>query len=121
MAFQIADDVLDYRGDANMLGKSLGDDLAEGKLTLPIIITLQRGSENGRALLRSVLAKPRAVLPGQFREVMATLEECGALDESLARAESEARAAAAEIAFLPESNAKKWMLELCAYAVRRNA
>ena len=121
VAFQIADDVLDYRGDVNTLGKSLGDDLAEGKLTLPIIITLQRGSEKAKALLRSVLAKPHAVPPGQFREVMATLEECGALDESLARAECEANAAAAEIAFLPESNAKKWMLELCDYAVRRSA
>lgn len=121
VAFQIADDVLDYRGDVNTLGKSLGDDLAEGKLTLPIIITLQRGSEGGKALLRSVLAKPHAVLPSQFREVMDALEGCGALDESLARAESEAAAAAAEIAFLPESNSKKWMLELCAYAVRRDA
>ena len=121
VAFQIADDVLDYRGDVNTLGKSLGDDLAEGKLTLPIIITLQRGSENDKTLLRSVLAKPHAALPGQFREVMAALEACGALDESLARAECEADAAAAEIAFLPESPAKKWMLELCAYAVRRNA
>lgn len=121
VAFQIADDVLDYRGDEGTLGKSLGDDLAEGKLTLPIIITLQRGSEHGKALLRSVLAKPHAVLPGQFRDVMAALEECGALDESLARADCEAHAAAAEIAFLPESNAKQWMLELCAYAVRRDA
>ena len=121
VAFQIADDVLDYRGDVNALGKSLGDDLAEGKLTLPIIITLQRGSEAGKALLRSVLAKPRVVSPSQFRDVMAALEACGALDESLARAECEADAAAAQIAFLPASNAKKWMLELCAYAVRRNA
>ncbi len=121
VAFQIADDVLDYRGDVNTLGKSLGDDLAEGKLTLPIILTLQRGSEHGKTLLRSLLAKPHAVLPEQFHEVMAVLEECGALDESLARAEREASAAAAEIAFLPESQAKKWMLELCAYAVKRNA
>ena len=121
VAFQIADDVLDYRGDAATLGKSLGDDLAEGKLTLPIIITLQRGSEQARALLRSVLSKPHAVLPAQFVEVMTALETCGALDESLARAECEANAAAAEIAFLPASNAKKWMLELCDYAVQRNA
>ncbi len=121
VAFQIADDVLDYRGDVNTLGKSLGDDLAEGKLTLPIIITLQRGTETAKALLRSVLAKPHAVIPAQFLEVMAALEACGALDESLARAECEASAAAAEIAFLPESNAKRWMLELCTYAVRRNA
>ena len=121
VAFQIADDVLDYRGDASSLGKSLGDDLAEGKLTLPIIITLQRGSERGKALVREVIAKPHAVEREQFTQVMAALEECGALDASLARATREADAAAAEIAFLPDSNAKKWMLELCDYAVRRNA
>lgn len=121
VAFQIADDVLDYRGDVNTLGKSLGDDLAEGKLTLPIIIALQRGTENTKTLLRAVLAKPHAVIPGQFRDVMAALEASGALDESLARADCEATAAAAEIAFLPESNGKRWMLELCNYAVRRNA
>jgi octaprenyl-diphosphate synthase len=67
------------------------------------------------------LAKPHAVIPAQFLEVMAALEACGALDESLERAACEANAAATEIAFLPESNAKKWMLELCTYAVRRSA
>lgn len=121
VAFQIADDVLDYRGDASSLGKCLGDDLAEGKLTLPIIITLQRGSEHGKALVREVIAKPHAVEPAQFKQVMDALEECGALDESLERARREAAAAAAELAGLPESTAKKWMLELCYYAIRRNA
>ena len=120
VAFQIADDVLDYRGDVGTLGKSLGDDLAEGKLTLPIIITLQRGSERGKALLRDVLAKPHALEPAQFTQVMAALEECGALDESLRRAQKEAQAAAREIAALPDSEAKRWMLELCSYAVDRN-
>lgn len=121
VAFQIADDVLDYRGDATSLGKCLGDDLAEGKLTLPIIITLQRGSEHGKALVREVIAKPHAVEPAQFSQVMMALEECGALDESLDRARREADAAAAELVNLPESIAKKWMLELCSYAIRRNA
>lgn len=120
VAFQIADDVLDYRGDATSLGKCLGDDLAEGKLTLPIIITLARGSERGKALVREVLAKPHAVEREQFTQVMAALEECGALDESLKRAQMEAQAAASEIADLPESEAKKWMLELCEFAVKRN-
>ena len=120
VAFQIADDVLDYRGDASSLGKSLGDDLAEGKLTLPIIITLQRGSDHGKALVREVIAKPHAVEREQFTQVMAALEECGALDESLKRAQMEAQAAASEIADLPESEAKKWMLELCEFAVKRN-
>jgi octaprenyl-diphosphate synthase len=121
VAFQIADDVLDYRGDVNTLGKSLGDDLAEGKLTLPIIIALQRGSDRAKTLLQAILSKPHAVEPVQFREVMNELESCGALDLSLAKAKLEASAAAAEIAFLPESHAKMWMLELCEYAVKRNA
>ncbi len=120
VAFQIADDVLDYRGDASSLGKSLGDDLAEGKLTLPIIITLQRGSERGKALVREVIAKPHAVEREQFTQVMAALEECGALDASLQRAQEEAQSAAREIASLPETEAKKWMLELCEFAVNRN-
>ena len=121
VAFQIADDVLDYRGDAASLGKSLGDDLAEGKLTLPIIILLQRGSERAKALVREVLAKPHAVEREQFTQVMSALEECGALDESLQRAQKEAQAAAREITDLPDSEAKKWMLELCEYAVKRSA
>lgn len=120
VAFQIADDVLDYRGEASSLGKSLGDDLAEGKLTLPIILALQHGSESGKALVKSVLSKPHAVEPAQFRQVMDVLESCGALDSSLARAEHEAQAAASEIASLSESAAKQWMLELCSYAVKRN-
>ena len=121
VAFQIADDVLDYRGDADTLGKSLGDDLAEGKLTLPIIMALQRGTTAGKALVREVLATPHAIDPKQFRDVLDVLESCGALDDSLERARCEASAAAAEIAHLPATNAKKWMLELCGYAVKRNA
>jgi octaprenyl-diphosphate synthase len=121
VAFQIADDVLDYRGDADMLGKSLGDDLAEGKLTLPIIMALQRGTPDGKTLVREVLATPHAIEPTQFREVLDVLESCGALDDSLEKARSEASAAAAEIAHLPDTIAKKWMLELCGYAVKRNA
>ncbi len=121
VAFQIADDVLDYRGDADTLGKSLGDDLAEGKLTLPIIMALQRSTPDGKALVREVIATPHAIDPAQFRRVLDVLESCGALDESLERACNEASAAAAEITHLPDTVAKKWMLELCGYAVKRNA
>jgi octaprenyl-diphosphate synthase len=121
VAFQIADDVLDYRGDEHVLGKSLGDDLAEGKLTLPIILALSRSSPAERDWLRSIIKNNRMTHEHEhLPRVLALLESCGALDASMAVAEEQARLAAAEIASLPETNAKNWMLELSRYAVRRN-
>lgn len=121
VAFQIADDVLDYRGDEQVLGKSLGDDLAEGKLTLPIILALARSSAHEREWLRSIIQNNRATHEHEhLPKVRALLESCGALDASMAVAAQQSRAAAAEIADLPPTRAKTWMLELCDYAVRRN-
>lgn len=122
VAFQIADDVLDYRGDAESLGKSLGDDLAEGKLTLPIIIALDRGTPETKTMLKQIIAENRVEHHHErLPEVLAALESCGALDASMKRAQDQASAAAQQIAQLPESQAKKWLLELCAFAVKRSA
>ncbi len=122
VAFQIADDVLDYRGDAESLGKSLGDDLAEGKLTLPIIIALERGTPETKAMLKQIIAENRIEHHHErLPEVLAALESCGALDASMKRAEEQSSAAAQQIAHLPESAAKRWMLDLCSYAVNRAA
>ena len=122
VAFQIADDVLDYRGDAESLGKSLGDDLAEGKLTLPIIIALERGTPETKTMLKQIIAENRVEHHHErLPEVLAALESCGALDASMKRAQDQASAAAQQIAQLPESQAKKWLLELCAFAVKRSA
>lgn len=121
VAFQIADDVLDYRGDADVLGKSLGDDLAEGKLTLPIILALKRAPAEERNWLRSIIRDNRVTHEhAHLPKVRALLESCGALDASMALAESHARAAAHEISSLPESNAKRWMLDLCEYSTQRS-
>lgn len=121
VAFQIADDVLDYRGDADVLGKSLGDDLAEGKLTLPIILALKQAAPADRDWLRSIIRDNRVTHEhSHLPKVRALLESCGALDASMAMAERHARAAADEIAYLPESDAKRWMLELCEYATQRS-
>ncbi len=122
VAFQIADDVLDYRGDAESLGKSLGDDLAEGKLTLPIIIALDRGTTETKAMLRQIITENRVEHHHErLPEVLAALESCGALDASMKRAQEQATTAAEQIAHLPDTEAKKWLLELCAYAVKRSA
>jgi octaprenyl-diphosphate synthase len=121
VAFQIADDVLDYRGDAESLGKSLGDDLAEGKLTLPIIIALDRGTADTKAMLRQIIAENRVEHHHErLPEVLAALESCGALDASMKRAQEQATTAAEQIAHLPDTEAKNWLLELCAYAVKRS-
>jgi octaprenyl-diphosphate synthase len=122
VAFQIADDVLDYRGDEHVLGKSLGDDLAEGKLTLPIILALARSSTVEREWLRSIIRSNRTTHQHEhLPKVLALLESCGALDASMSVAEQQARSAAAEIASLPDTKAKNWMLELCDYSTARNA
>lgn len=120
VAFQIADDVLDYRGEANTLGKALGDDLAEGKLTLPIIVALKRADAAGQQLIRDAMSNPHGDDAAHFARVMAVLNGCGALSASLDRAKVEAERAAAELSVLPDGEAKRWMLELCSYSVGRN-
>jgi octaprenyl-diphosphate synthase len=121
VAFQIADDVLDYRGDEHVLGKSLGDDLAEGKLTLPIILALARATPDDREWLRSIIRDNRQTHGHEhLPKVRALLESCGALESSMAAATKHAQSAATELATLPESRAKSWMLALCEYAVNRS-
>jgi octaprenyl-diphosphate synthase len=114
-AFQLVDDVLDYRGD---LGKSLGDDLAEGKPTLPLIYTMRRGSREQAALVRRAIAEGGRA---DFPQVLEAIRACGALDYALAAAQREADAGAAAISVLPESEYKRSLLELASFAVTRSS
>jgi len=116
-AFQLVDDVLDYSGDAAAIGKSLGDDLAEGKPTLPLIRAMRAGSPEQSALVR------RAIVEGgreDFPAVLEAIRATGALDYAREVARGEAQRAQDAVATLPASAPKQSLLELAAFSVTRD-
>jgi len=117
-AFQIIDDVLDYSGDAATIGKSLGDDLAEGKPTLPLIYTMRQGPADAAAVVRESL---EAASRDRFDEVLSAVQSCGALDYARSEAEKAAAAAVAALAPLPEGEYKQALVEVATLSVARNA
>jgi octaprenyl-diphosphate synthase len=117
-AFQLIDDVLDYTGDQAAIGKSLGDDLAEGKPTLPLIRALQVGSPEQVALIRGAVSNGRLA---DFQPVLAALRQIGALDYARSCASAESERAASCLATLPPSTYRELLLELSAFAVTRAA
>ena len=116
-AFQLIDDVLDYSGAEGETGKHLGDDLAEGKPTLPLIHVLTHGTPEQRDCVR------RAIENGgrdDFPAVLAAIHATGALEHTKKQAKAEADRAAATISALPASPYKDSLLELSAFAVARS-
>lgn len=116
-AFQLIDDVLDYSGDATAIGKNVGDDLREGKPTLPLIYLLQHGTSEERAMIRECIEHGNEQ---RFDEVLRAITKSGALDYTRAQARTAARRAEAAIASIPASAFKDSLLQLCAFAVDRN-
>jgi octaprenyl-diphosphate synthase len=115
-AFQLIDDVLDYSGDETAIGKSLGDDLAEGKPTLPLIYTMRAGTgEQADTVRRAIVEGGRA----DFAAVLHAIRGCGALEYARAAAQREAQAAARAIEPLPGSAHKDSLLELTSFSVTR--
>jgi len=116
-AFQLVDDVLDYSGDFHETGKNLGDDLNEGKPTLPLIHVIQRGTPAQAETVR------RAIEHGgrdAFAAVIEAIHAAGALDVARDQARREAAAACDALGAVADSTYKQSLLHLAAFAVERN-
>ena len=115
-AFQLVDDVLDYSADEQQTGKHLGDDLAEGKPTLPLIHAMQRGTPEQAAVVRSAIEQGDV---GKFAEVLQVIHATGALEFTRQQAMREAEAACAAITGLADTTYKRCLLELADFAATR--
>lgn len=116
-AFQLIDDVLDYEGDPTALGKNVGDDLREGKPTLPLLIAMERGNADERALIR------HAIEHGEVQglnEIVAIVRRTGALQATRDAARAEAEQARNALIALPSSIWREALLEFCAQSVDRS-
>ena len=115
-AFQLVDDVLDYSGDQAVIGKNVGDDLAEGKPTLPLIYAIEHGTPEQAERVR------RAIEHGgrdDLSEVIEAIRGTGALDYAREQARREARTACQAVERLPNSTYRDYLLQLADFAVTR--
>ncbi|WPX45629.1 octaprenyl diphosphate synthase [Undibacterium sp. CCC3.4] len=116
-AFQLIDDVLDYSGNADEIGKNVGDDLREGKPTLPLIYLMSNGNAAEKELVRLCIEQGDE---SQFDAILAAITQSGALAYTTAKAETAAASASAAIANLPATPYKDALLALSHFAVHRN-
>ena len=117
-AFQLVDDLLDYDGQTHALGKNVGDDLREGKPTLPLLTAMARAQPAERDLIRHAIAHGEV---SRLAEVVAVVRRTGALDVARDVARREAAEARACLGVLPESVYKNALLELCVRSVERSS
>jgi octaprenyl-diphosphate synthase len=115
-AFQVIDDVLDYEGNAAEMGKNLGDDLREGKATLPLILAMQRGTPDQKALIQQAIETGSV---DQLNQVIAIVRETGALDGSRQAAMAEAQRAVDAAQHLPNGPYKDALVALASQLLER--
>ncbi|MDD9892582.1 MAG: polyprenyl synthetase family protein [Gammaproteobacteria bacterium] len=116
-AYQLIDDVLDYSSNSEEMGKNLGDDLAEGKPTLPLIYVMREGNDEQKALVSNAIEHGGI---DKIDEIRAAIDATGALQYTADRANAESEAAVNALNALPASDYKQAMIELAQFTVSRN-
>jgi octaprenyl-diphosphate synthase len=117
-SFQLVDDLLDYGGATVQLGKDVGDDLREGKPTLPLLVAMERGSTAERDLIRHAIEHGEVA---RLQEIVEIVRHTGAIDATRDAARAEADKAAHSLTVLPPSKYREALLELCVRSVERSS
>ena len=116
-AFQLIDDVLDLSGDSSDIGKNLGDDIAEGKPTLPLLYAMRKGNDTQRTLIRKAIEQGGLE---DFSAIIQAVKDTGALDYVRDVAKNEAELACQAIAHLPSNQYREAMVALAEFSVSRS-
>ena len=116
-AFQIMDDMLDYTADVDELGKNLGDDLAEGKPTLPLIHAMQHGSKQQADFIKETITQGDR---SAYLDILAIIKSTGSLEYTAAFADKEAKKAVDALSILPNSDYKQAMQQLALFSIQRS-
>lgn len=118
-AFQLVDDIMDYTADAKEMGKNVGDDLSEGKPTLPLLYTMEHGTDEQKRLIREAIEHGNGM--ENLEEILSAMQQTGALNYTQKRAEIEADKAINALSILPESDYKQALTDLAHIAANRSA
>ncbi|CAH8207434.1 octaprenyl diphosphate synthase [Vibrio aestuarianus] len=116
-AFQLIDDVMDYTSDGKEMGKNVGDDLAEGKPTLPLLYAMQNGTPEQASMIREAIKKSNGM--ERLDEILAVMKQTGSLEYTTQKAQQEADKAIAELAVITDSDYKQALITLAHMAVNR--
>ena len=119
LAFQLVDDALDYAGDSANLGKAVGDDFREGKITLPVILSFRRGSEDERGVLDADHRRGE-IDDGDLERAVALMKQHKALEATMERARSYGAVAHDALAIFPDRPEKSAMLDVIGFCVHRS-
>lgn len=118
IAFQLSDDVIDYASDAATMGKGVGDDFRDGKMTLPVILAYARGSDEDRAFWRQAISGER-ISDDDLSHAIVLLKQTDALQDTVERARQYGRRAIDALGMFPASKAKSALTEAAEFAVAR--